>query len=110
LNLPRPEALFDGEFFKNNPVPFYTMAKELLPGSRQPTKSHFFLKLLSEKGLLRRVYTQNVDNLELEAGVPRELVVQAHGSFESARCCNLKCAKRRHRYPTEWIRERVRTV
>jgi NAD-dependent SIR2 family protein deacetylase len=107
LQLPRPEALFDVDFFQNNPFPFYTMAKELLPGSHPPTKSHYFLKLLSDKGFLSRVYTQNVDDLELAAGVPRHLVIQAHGSFKSARCCNRKCSKRQHRFSAAWIRRKV---
>jgi NAD-dependent SIR2 family protein deacetylase len=108
LELPCPEALFDAKFFKTNPVPFYKMAKELLPGpSRRPTRSHYFLKLLSDKGVLSRVYTQNVDDLELASGVPRHLVVQAHGSFKSARCCNLQCTKRKRRFSAAWIREKV---
>ena len=55
-------------FFKENPAAFYTLAKELLPGRFQPTCGHIFLRLLSEKGILLRNYTQNIDNLELAAG------------------------------------------
>lgn len=32
FNLPYPEAVFDISFFKDNPDPFYRLAKELLPG------------------------------------------------------------------------------
>ncbi len=31
-NLPYPEAIFEIEYFKKNPVPFNTWAKEFLPG------------------------------------------------------------------------------
>jgi len=34
----------------------------------QPSLSHFFLRLLHDRGLLTRVYTQNVDGLERKAG------------------------------------------
>merc|ERR1712232_422031 len=33
---------------------------------------------------LQRCYTQNIDSLELLAGLPPEMLVQAHGSFEAA--------------------------
>ena len=79
-NLPRPEAVFDLEFFKDNPAPFYLLAKELFPGKFKPTPTHRFLKLLDEKGLLRRVYTQNIDGLEALAGLEHEKVVQCHGA------------------------------
>eukprot|EP00493_Phyllostaurus_siculus_P027044 UN27390 len=63
-NLPTPEAVFSIDFFRTNPQPFCDLAKELWPGSLKPTVSHFFIKLLHDKGLLRRIYTQNIDGLE----------------------------------------------
>jgi NAD-dependent histone deacetylase SIR2 len=53
----------------------------LLPGKYEPTAAHFFIRLLHEKGLLLRCFTQNIDTLEREAGLPGEAVVEAHGSF-----------------------------
>lgn len=60
--------------------------QELFPGGYAPTPAHFLLRLLADKGLLLRVFTQNIDGLEQLAGVPPERVVAAHGSFDSARC------------------------
>jgi NAD-dependent SIR2 family protein deacetylase len=97
--------LFDKKFFEKNPVPFYKMAKKILPGSKLPTFCHHFLALLSKKGILRRVYTQNFDNLEVDAGVPADKLVQAHGSFGSARCSNDECDS--ESYSAEWIGEKV---
>lgn len=34
-DLPKPEAIFDIEFFRSNPRPFYTLAKEIWPGHSQ---------------------------------------------------------------------------
>ena len=34
FNLPYPEAILDTNFFKENPEPFYEMAKKILQSSR----------------------------------------------------------------------------
>ncbi|KAI8475473.1 MAG: NAD-dependent deacetylase sirtuin-2-like protein, partial [Monoraphidium minutum] len=91
LNLPTPEAVFELGYFKSNPKPFHILAKELFPGNFAPSPAHVFMKLLHDKGLLLRVYTQNIDSLEHEAGLPRDRVVAAHGNFDSARC--IKCGE-----------------
>ncbi|KAL9031538.1 MAG: hypothetical protein Q9196_000433 [Gyalolechia fulgens] len=38
------------------------------------------------KGLLLKLFTQNIDCLERAAGVPDEKIVEAHGSFACQRC------------------------
>ncbi|ETW81909.1 hypothetical protein HETIRDRAFT_239296, partial [Heterobasidion irregulare TC 32-1] len=86
LNLPRPEAVFEMSFFRVKPQPFYTLAKELYPGRYRPTLSHTFIKLLSQKNLLRMCFTQNIDTLERRAGIPDEKIIEAHGSFATQRC------------------------
>lgn len=88
-NLPYPEAVFDIDFFRQQPRPFYTLAKELYPGSYLPTITHYFFRLLELKGILKRVFTQNIDTLERVAGLSDEVMVEAHGSFVRARC--IKC-------------------
>lgn len=101
-DLPTPQAVFEINFFRSNPAPFFTLAKELYPGKFQPTISHYFIKLLSDKGLLQRNYTQNIDTLERVAGIPQEKIIEAHGSFHTAHCVG--CQKE---YPHEWIRDEV---
>ncbi|RDB14568.1 NAD-dependent protein deacetylase hst2-1 [Hypsizygus marmoreus] len=86
LNLPYPEAVFEINFFRRNPVPFYTLASELYPGSFRPTLTHSFVKLLASRQLLHVCFTQNIDTLERRAGVPPEKIVEAHGSFATQRC------------------------
>ncbi|KAF8975287.1 NAD-dependent protein deacetylase sirtuin-2, partial [Entomortierella lignicola] len=80
FNLPYPEAVFDIEFFKDNPSPFYRLANELLPGRYRPTLTHYLLPLLEKKGLLLRSYSQNIDMLERLTGLDPDLLVEAHGS------------------------------
>ncbi|KAF8488633.1 Sir2 family histone deacetylase Hst2 [Russula emetica] len=90
LNLPYPEAVFDIGFFRRNPRPFYTLAKELYPGKYRPTLTHSFIKLLSDKGLLGSCFTQNIDTLERRAGIPAGKIIEAHGSFATQRCIECK--------------------
>ncbi|KPJ01463.1 NAD-dependent deacetylase sirtuin-2 [Papilio xuthus] len=99
-NLPEPQAIFDISFFRDNPKPFFTLAKELYPGSFKPTISHYFIRLLHEKGLLLRHYTQNIDTLERVAGLPEEKIVEAHGTFYTSHCLN--CRKE---YSLEYVKE-----
>ena len=69
-NLPYPEAVFEGGYFRQNPLPFYGLIRELFPSTLTPTTTHKFFSLLNKKGILSRIYTQNIDALEHLAGVP----------------------------------------
>ncbi|TDL22163.1 SIR2 family histone deacetylase [Rickenella mellea] len=86
LKLPYPEAVFDISYFRKNPRPFYTLARELAPGQFRPSPAHSFIRLLAEKKLLRTCFTQNIDTLERRAGVPASMLVEAHGSFAEQHC------------------------
>ncbi|XP_044744489.1 NAD-dependent protein deacetylase sirtuin-2-like isoform X1 [Coccinella septempunctata] len=99
-NLPHPTAVFELSFFHENPRPFFELAKELYPGKFKPTPCHYFIKLLDDKGILLRHYTQNIDTLERVAGIPGDKIVEAHGTFHTGHC--LKCQKE---YPQEWMKE-----
>ncbi|EXJ76196.1 NAD-dependent histone deacetylase SIR2 [Cladophialophora psammophila CBS 110553] len=90
LKLPYAEAVFDISYFRNNPYPFYTLAHELYPGKYRPTVTHSFISLLHKKGRLLKLFTQNIDCLEREAGVPGDKIVEAHGSFATQRCIECK--------------------
>ena len=68
-------------------MPFYMLAKELYPGTFKPTPAHFFIRLLEQKGLLLRCFTQNIDSLEREAGVSSHKIVAAHGNFDGKQPC-----------------------
>ncbi|KAH0789404.1 NAD-dependent protein deacetylase Sirt2-like isoform X2 [Histomonas meleagridis] len=86
FNLKTPEEIFDINYFRDNPKPFYFIASELLPGKFKPTKAHFFSKLLDQKDILLRNYTQNIDGLERATGISEEKIVEAHGHFRSSSC------------------------
>ena len=122
--LPYPEAVFDGSFFRSNPKPFYKLVSQIYPERLEPTATHRFFTLLHNKvlvhilsapvsryylyllianflikGILRRVYTQNIDALEFLAGLPEEKVVEAHGTFQRSYCT--RC---RRNYDLPWVR------
>jgi hypothetical protein len=66
-DLPYAEAIFDVQFYRRNPRPFVTLAKEIWPGVKHvPTLTHSFVALLAEKQLLLRNYSQNIDGLGKE--------------------------------------------
>ena len=68
-------------------MPFVTLAREIWPGlNYRPTLTHCFFSLLDKKGILQRIYTQNIDGLEAVAGVNPERLVECHGHFRAAKC------------------------
>ena len=48
------------------------------------------MRMFADRGLLLRCFTQNIDTLELAAGVPKEKIVFAHGSFAGQHCIDCK--------------------
>jgi NAD+-dependent protein deacetylase SIR2 len=90
-----PEDLFRLETFRENPSRFYTLvAQKLLTplsedGTPRFTPTHAFIKLLQDKGKLLTNYTQNIDGLEIVAGITQ--LVQTHGSIAAGRC--MRCGK-----------------
>ncbi|XP_063817687.1 NAD-dependent protein deacetylase sirtuin-1 isoform X1 [Pseudophryne corroboree] len=99
-DLPNPQAMFDIEYFRKDPRPFFKFAKEIYPGQFQPSLCHKFIAMLDKEGKLLRNYTQNIDTLEQVAGIQR--IIQCHGSFAMASC--LIC---RHKVDCEAVREDI---
>lgn len=101
-NLPEPEAIFDVDYFNINPFPFFDIARSIIPRELKPTRTHSFLRMLHDKGVLQRIFTQNIDALELQAGVPASKIVECHGSFATATCqtCFAK-------YDLAWLKKQL---
>jgi len=64
--------------------------------------THSFFKVLQDKGLLLKLFTQNIDCLEREAGVSGDKMVEAHGSFARQSC--IECHSP---YPDDEIRKHI---
>eukprot|EP00924_Labyrinthula_sp_SR-Ha-C_P011309 snap_masked-scaffold_36-processed-gene-0.38-mRNA-1 protein AED:0.16 eAED:0.16 QI:0/-1/0/1/-1/1/1/0/486 len=92
-NLPSPEHLFRLDYFQQTKgKPFYSFSHNLFPDSYNPSIGHYFIRLLQEKHILLRCYTQNIDTLERKAGIEEKNVVEAHGSFAAASCTRCKAS------------------
>eukprot|EP00116_Pleurobrachia_bachei_P005629 sb/3465891/ len=91
-NVDNAMELFSYKLFQEDPVPFYSLCKDVkYPAeTAKPTLAHYFIRLLSDKGVLLRNYTQNIDMLQSKTGIPDEKVFEVHGSFRSGRCT--KCS------------------
>ena len=82
-----PEDLFHIDTFLDDPKKFYMTFQKLLPPSTvTPTPTHAFIRLLQDKGKLLRNYTQNIDQLEREAGIAARKVFNCHGTITPGYC------------------------
>ena len=86
LGLQDPQEVFDIHLFREDPKIFYSVAKDILPGSKRFSPTHAFIRLLQDKSKLLTNFTQNIDNLESHAGIDPARLVQCHGSFATATC------------------------
>lgn len=107
-----PQELFHIENFTTDPSEFFKQAAKVFPrmqglvsadGRGGSTKSadapmvprysltHAFIALLQSKGKLLTNYTQNIDGLEIAAGVSSSRLIQCHGTLATATC--MSCGK-----------------
>ncbi|OOQ83681.1 NAD-dependent protein deacetylase hst2-2 [Penicillium brasilianum] len=103
LNLPYPEAIFHISYFSHTPEPFYAIARARHPGNFKPTISHAFLALLAKKNVLHFAFTQNIDGLEEDMGLPADKILWAHGNWKSQHCWKCKTE-----YPDDLMKEAIR--
>ncbi|KAI1373570.1 SIR2-domain-containing protein [Hypoxylon crocopeplum] len=87
LGISDPQEVFNIDIFRDDPTIFYSVAKDILPDTKglySPT--HAFIAKLQDMGKLLTNYSQNIDNIEANAGIKPEKLVQCHGSFATATC------------------------
>jgi NAD-dependent SIR2 family protein deacetylase len=97
-----PEEIFSIHAFNKKPEIFYDFAKGFDWDKYNPTPTHYFLRLLEKKGILFKNLTQNIDCLELKAGMAEEMVIPCHGDLRGA-----ECAKCRETHPVDVYKEHV---
>ena len=93
LEMKSPYFVFEMYTFKKDPRPFWWIFGRLWPRRDwpQPTTFHYFLTLLERHGVLLRCYTQNIDDLETVAGLPKDKLINCHGVLSPCHC--LDCGK-----------------
>ncbi|KAL7622525.1 NAD-dependent histone deacetylase sir2 [Parahypoxylon ruwenzoriense] len=87
LGISDPQEVFNIDIFRDDPTIFYSVAKDILPDTKglfSPT--HAFIAKLQNMDKLLTNYSQNIDNIEANAGIKPEKLVQCHGSFATATC------------------------
>ncbi|KAL9649280.1 hypothetical protein ABK040_004300 [Willaertia magna] len=101
-NLPHATAIFELSYFEENPKPFFELSRDFISKGYKPSKAHYFIKLLEEKGRLLRLYTQNIDGLEAKSGVSKDKLVNCHGMYDTAHCINEDC---KEEYDLAFVKE-----
>ncbi|OHS96730.1 transcriptional regulator, Sir2 family protein [Tritrichomonas foetus] len=85
-----PYKVFDMEYFVRDPSVFWRFAHLIYPSTDpEHSQAHYFLAELEKRGKLLRVYSQNVDTLEV--GIPNEKLRCVHGSWRENKC--LECGE-----------------
>lgn len=82
----------DINYFRQDPKPWFKMVQAIVPSAshpRSPSPTHQFLRSLEVHGKLLHLFSQNIDTLELQAGI--ENLTFCHGSFATATC--MKCGR-----------------
>lgn len=103
LGINDPQEVFNIDVFREDPTIFFSVAKDILPATKTFSPTHAFIAMLQNKGKLLTNYSQNIDNIEANAGIKPEKLVQCHGSFATASC--QKCG---HQVPGETIYADIR--
>ena len=85
-----PEEFFYKRTFLEKPEFFYEFCKIFDLSQVKPTITHKFMKYMIDQGIVKYVFTQNIDGLELKAKIPKEKIVFAHGTFTEGHCSRCK--------------------
>eukprot|EP00759_Apiculatamorpha_spiralis_P042780 PhF_6_TR40624/c0_g1_i1/m.60948/K11412/SIRT2, SIR2L2; NAD-dependent deacetylase sirtuin 2 len=84
------ELIASHDLFARNPLPFLEYKRNLWLGLYEkkwkPTLAHRFITQCDKAGLLVRLYTQNIDDLDFEAGTDPEKILPVHGTSRLIRC------------------------
>jgi NAD-dependent deacetylase len=81
-----PEEILSQQFFRKNKPVFFSYYKERIMSlhDKQPNRSHYALTRLESSGKLKRVVTQNIDNLHQKSETLN--VSDLHGNISMYRC------------------------
>lgn len=74
-----PTTVVSWDLFRRNQLPYLELRRPFMLGvlgsshafapTYRPTLAHFFMRVCEDQGLLRRVWTQNIDGLDFKTGV-----------------------------------------
>ena len=88
-NLSSPEEFFEKKTFLEKPQYFYEFTKLFDLSKINSTISHKYMNFILTKNIVKYIFTQNIDGLEIKAKIPEEKLIFAHGNFYKGHC--VKC-------------------
>lgn len=82
-----PEDLFHIDSFNTDANGFYRVLNCILPPEDvRISPTHAFIKLVQDLGKLLTNYTQNIDQLEEQAGIDSKHIIHCHGTLAPGKC------------------------
>jgi len=94
------------DFFKRHPEEFYKFYRQYFNFPEvAPSPAHFMLAKMEEKGYIKGIVTQNIDNLHQQAGSKN--VIPIHGNAEEFICTAHNC---RQIYASDYYKNSPQTV
>lgn len=85
-----PTTVVSWSLFRNNQFPYLEVRRPFILGTAEQswkaTAAHYFIKLLNDKGILQRLYTQNIDGLDHQLEIEPNKIVNVHGTLASCKC------------------------
>ena len=99
-----PELLFNRSYINKDPKPFFTLIKKFLSKEYEPSNAHYLSVLFKNKGVLMRYYTQNIDGLDLKAGLTSPYLIECHGQMRTSTCSNIFC---KNKISTDLIKNKI---
>jgi NAD-dependent SIR2 family protein deacetylase len=104
-----PTGVVEKSFFYRNQFPYLEVRRPFILGTAdglwKPTISHLMSLMFERKGLLRRVFDQNIDGLHRRIGLEEPNLMEVHGSLSVIQCEFCKSP-----YPKELFCEKLKTT
>jgi len=102
-----PTYVVNKQLFMHNQLCYLELRRPfilgLAEGKWKATATHWFINLCHQKGLLRRLYTQNIDGLDYQTDIPHDKMTSVHGTMGKIVCegCGVE-------HPLDKFREKVK--
>ena len=92
-----PTVVVSWDLFRENQLPYLELRRPFILGqiineskkqpAWKPSLTHCFMSVCEKKGVLSRVYTQNIDGLDFHVpGLSHNKIIPVHGSLAKAAC------------------------
>lgn len=95
------------EKFTQNPAEIIECLVRKMDKPRAPDATHRLLSKLADTGKLLRCYTSDIDAVELQAGVPSELIAYTRGNCLECKCMSCGISQSSKRVQKEWCKHVV---